>query len=98
MSPSDDSHIIEVLKAAGHPEAAEVVEKVHAGRAAADGTPVAPVAIPGEVKPAGISALSDGAFAGDDARRAEGESLLQAMRAAGIGGSVSGGPMLGGNR
>jgi hypothetical protein len=94
---SDDKNIAEVLRAAGHPEAAEVVEKAQwqANRTAAEG---APGAKPGEVKPAGISALSDDAFAGGDARRAEGESLLQAMRASGIGGSVSGGSLLGGDR
>jgi hypothetical protein len=86
MSQKDDL-LIEVLRAAGHTDAADlastVMERTRAGKTPPDDTPADKSTQPVDV-PAGMRLISDEAYADEAGRRAEGEMLLAAARRAGV--------------
>jgi len=92
---TDHGHIVEVLKAAGHDEAAAVVEHVEAEAAKAD----LARKVPGETNPAGIRVVSDDRVDPTGAQRRDGEAMLEGLRNAGIlNPPISAGSLFGGNR
>lgn len=80
MSVNNDNLLLDVLRAAGHADAAELASKV-----LAHGAP--PAEKPSDADPpppAGPSLMPPAAFAEQDARRAEGQAMVDQMRRQGI--------------